>query len=135
MMSTMSAIFHLQAFLILCLMILGIGLRRRRRLHVPIMSAVIVWDLVLVLQIELFRDAIFKASRFMENSWLLNVHILLAVSTLVTYGFALYTGRRLLKNDNSIRKFHQRVGGIAFSLRVLTFATGLTYTLIKEIPS
>ena len=132
-MSTMSAIFHLQSFLCLCLLSVGIGLRKQRRLHVPIMSVAIIWDVILVLQVEIFRDAIFKASRFAENSWLLNVHILLAATTLVTYGFVVYTGRRLLRNDPIVRKYHRWSGRGAFSLRVLTFVTGLVYTLTKEV--
>ena len=132
-MSVVSILFHLQSFCILCVLGVGILLRRRRRWHVSLMLGAMVWDIVLILQIELFRDAIFKASRFMENSPLLNVHITLAVITLFFYGASLYTGKRLLAHDFSARKLHRRVGVGAFSLRILTFVTGLLNALNKGV--
>ena len=90
-MNTVSVLFHLQSFCILCVLGIGVVLRRRRRWHVPLMASAMIWDIILILQIELFRDALLKASRFLENPWLLNVHISLAVSTLVFYGASVYT--------------------------------------------
>ena len=126
-MSTASIVFHSQSFLILCVLGVGVALRKRRHLHVPLMAVAMVWDLILILQIELFRNALFKASRFMENVWLLNVHIVLAVTTLIFYGACVYTGRCLLANDFSLRGYHRLLGTCAIVLRVLTFATGLFY--------
>ena len=129
-MSTSSLVFQIQSFLILCVLGAGVFLRKRRKFHVPLMSVGILWDLILVLQIELLRDAIFKASRFMENFWLLNVHITLASTTLLFYGACVYTGRRLLANDFSVRKYHRWLGTTTIILRVLTFMTGLIYALV-----
>ena len=130
-MSATSIFFHLQSFLILCVLGLGVVLRKRRRLHVPLMSVGMGWDVILIVQIEIFRDALFKASRFMGNPGLLNVHVILATTTLVFYGFCIYTGRGLLAGRSSVRTRHRRAGMCAITFRVLTFITGLLNTLVS----
>ena len=102
-------------------------------MHVPLMITAMVWDVVLILQIELFRDALFKASQFLQNFWLLNTHIALAVVTLIFYGGCIHTGRRLLGNDFSIRGRHRLFGISAIVLRALTFITGFANALIKGV--
>ena len=44
-------LMQFQSFSILLLMLAGIIVRRRRQLHVKIMSAAMVWDVILILQI------------------------------------------------------------------------------------
>ncbi len=50
-----------QSLCIVLLMVAGIFFRRRRELHVKIMSAAMIWDVLLILQIELSRSAILNS--------------------------------------------------------------------------
>lgn len=112
-----------QSFCIVLLMIVGIAYRRRRDKHVKIMSAAMIWDVILILQIELSRSAILKASKALTNTTLLNIHVAIAVTTVILYGFMVYTGRALLNGRNEFRQRHKYLGYMTFSLRVLTFIT------------
>jgi hydrogenase-4 membrane subunit HyfE len=91
--------------------------------HVRIMTSAIIWDILLILQIELNRGAIAKAVQVTENKWLLNVHVSLAVTCVLFYFVMFYTGRKLLNFDNSIRPRHKLFGMITLTLRILTFIT------------
>ncbi len=104
-------------------MLLGVYYRKNRAKHVRIMSATIAWDLILVLQIELSRQAIFKASRAVSNPAILNIHIALAVSTVVLYFVLIFLGRKLLQGDNSKRALHRKLGLLTVGLRLLTLIT------------
>ena len=77
------------------------------------MSSAIVWDLILILQIELNRGAIATASQVTKNSFILNFHVAIAVSVVVLYFAAAYLGRQILKGDNSKRTLHKVCGIIA----------------------
>ena len=121
-----------QSLCIVLLMIAGIIVRRRRQLHVKIMSVAMIWDVILILQIELSRSAILKASKAMSNELLLNIHVSIAVSTVVLYGFMIYTGRKLLRGDQQIRKRHRTLGWTTLSMRILTFVTSFWAVVPKE---
>jgi uncharacterized membrane protein YozB (DUF420 family) len=83
----------------------------------------LAWDIILILQIELSRGAINKASKALANPVLLNIHVALAVSSVLFYFLLIYTGRKLLKGDNQIRLKHRLFGRIAYVLRTLTLIT------------
>ena len=121
-----------QSFSILLLMSAGIIVRRRRQLHVKIMSTAMVWDVILILQIELSRSAILKATHAVTNPLILNIHISIAVSTVVLYGFMIYTGRKLLSGQNQIRPRHKFLGWTTFTMRILTFITSFWAVVPKE---
>lgn len=112
-----------QSLCIVLLMLLGIIKRRQRQLHVKIMSLAMIWDIILILQIELSRSAILKASKAVANPMILNIHVSIAVSTVILYGFMVYTGRALLSGRNEIRNKHKILGYSTFLMRLLTFAT------------
>jgi uncharacterized membrane protein YozB (DUF420 family) len=120
---TSAYIFQIQSALIFSLMCLGILKRKNRKQHVPIMATVLIWDIILILQIELGRSAVEKAAKAMTNPMMLNIHVSIAVSCVVLYLFLIFTGRKLLKNDHSIRTLHKRLGWSAFTLRLLTLIT------------
>ena len=102
----MSAIiFQIQSTLIVLLMIFGITKRRVRNLHVKIMSLVIAWDILLILQIELNRGAINKASQVAKNSGLLTFHVFIAVTTVFIYFAMIYSGRKILSGNKSLSFF------------------------------
>ena len=112
-----------QSFLIVALMIYGIAQHRHRLKHVKIMSTAMIWDVLLILQIELSRSAILKASKAVTNPLLLNIHVSIAVSTVVLYGFMVWTGRKVLAGETEIHKRHKLLGWITMTMRVLTFVT------------
>jgi hypothetical protein len=104
-------------------MLYGVYHRRIRYKHVKIMKTVIIWDLLLVAQIELNRQAINTASKAMSNPAILNIHISLAVSTVLLYGVMFYTGSKLLGGNESIRKFHKPIGLLTLTVRIATLIT------------
>ena len=116
-------IFQAQSFLIVALLIYGVSKNKQRFLHVKIMRSAIIWDLLLVAQIELSRSAINTASKAATNHWLLNFHISLAVSTVLMYFVMLYTGKQLLNGNEAIRKKHKVLGILRLTLRVSTLIT------------
>lgn len=116
-------IFQVQSTLIVLLMLVGIHYRKIRSKHVKIMSTVIAWDILLILQIELSRSAIVKASKAASNEMLLNIHVLIAVSTVIAYGLMVQTGRKILKGENALLPRHKLTAIITVILRLLTYAT------------
>ena len=118
-----SIIFQMQSTLILSLLWFGVYKRKRRNLHVKIMSFAIIWDIVLVLQIELTRSAIAKASKVVSNSFLLNFHVAIAVSTVILYGVMVYLGRKILNGQMQFKTAHKYIGMITLLMRTSTYVT------------
>lgn len=116
-------LFQIQSALIFLLMIFGIMNRKIRSRHVPIMATVIAWDIILILQIELNRGAVAKASHALTNPMMLNIHVSLATASVIFYGLLIFTGRKLLNNAMKVKALHRNFGWIAFVLRFLTLAT------------
>jgi hypothetical protein len=96
------------------------------------MSIAMIWDVLLILQIELSRSAILKASKAVTNPMILNIHVSIAVSTVILYGFMVHSGRKLLAGDNSIRPRHKKLGYLTLFMRTLTFITSFWAVIPKE---
>jgi uncharacterized membrane protein YozB (DUF420 family) len=120
---TSAVVFQIQSFLVYALMVFGISKRKQRKVHVPTMITVLTWDVLLILQIELNRGAVEKASKAIINPLILNIHVSLAVSCVVFYILLIYTGRKLLQGQNNYRLRHRIFGWTAFALRTLTLIT------------
>lgn len=120
---TSVVVFQIQSILIYSLMLFGISKRRNRKIHVPTMITVLTWDILLILQIELNRSAVEKAAKALVNPLLLNIHVSFAVSCVVFYFLLIYTGKKLLKGDQSYRLRHRIFGWSALLLRTLTLIT------------
>lgn len=120
---TSTVVFQIQSSLIYLLMIYGITQRKNRKIHVPVMSTVLLWDVLLILQIELSREAVAKAAKAAINPMLLNVHVTFAVLSVVFYVLLVITGRKLLKGKQAMRPKHRVFGWTAFVLRTLTLVT------------
>lgn len=120
---TSAVVFQIQSFCIFALMVFGIVKRKQRKIHVPAMIAVISWDILLILQIELNRKAVEKAADALINPWLLNIHVSLALSCVIFYFLLIFTGIKLLKGEQQMRGRHRHFGWIAFLLRALTLIT------------
>jgi len=125
-------LMHTQSFLIVALMIYGIRQIPNRARHVKCMYIAMGWDIFLILQIELSRQAILKASNAVENPMLLNIHVSLAVTTVVLYGFMFATGRKVLSGQNQLIPRHRKLGYTTFVMRVLTLATSFLAVAPKE---
>lgn len=121
-----------QSLCIVLLMMLGIFYRRNRRLHVRIMSFAMIWDVILILQIELSRSAILKASKAATNALMLNIHVSIAVATVLLYGYMIYSGRAMLSGQSHFRKKHRIMGYTTFFMRILTFVTSFWAVVPKE---
>lgn len=91
------------------------------------MRFAIIWDLLLVAQIELTRGAIDKASKITTNPMILNIHVSLAVSTVLLYAVMFYTGSQLQKRGEKMRPTHKILG---FTTLVVRLSTLITSNLI-----
>ncbi len=118
-----SVFFQLQSILIIALIFFGISKRKQKFTHMKIMKSAILWDLLLVAQIEFSRGAIAKASKMITNPALLNIHVFLAVSTIVFYFFTYYFGNKLAGGNESIRMKHKIFAGLSLIFRLSTFVT------------
>ena len=118
-------LFQIQSLFILCLMGCGLYYRRRRSLHIKLMSGVIAWDILLILQIELNRGAVAKASQVVSNTALLNIHVGLALLCVLGYMGLIVAGRKLLAGHGSWRNFHRSLGWSVLVLRIFVFITSL----------
>lgn len=116
-------LMQLQSLCIVVLMIAGIKVHKNRKLHVKMMSVAMTWDLILILQIELSRSAILKASKAVTNAMALNIHVTIAVLTVVFYGFMIKSGRAVLSGNTHLRSRHKILGMTTMVLRILTFIT------------
>ena len=128
-----SVLFQIQSFLILSLLFIGtwlIAKKRNRDLHVKTMLTAIIWDVLLILQIELSRGAIAKASKAITNPYILNIHGSLALTTTILYVALVVMGRKILKGDYGILKLHKKLGILALIMRTLTFVTSF-YAVIE----
>lgn len=118
-----SVIFQIQSYVIISIIFYGIYHRRNRFKHMRIMKAAIIWDLLLVAQIEINRSAIDKASKIVSNPTILNIHVSLAVSTVLLYGFVWYFGQKLHNGEEKVRKWHRLSAGLALTTRLSTLIT------------
>ena len=90
-MTTSAVAFQIQSILVYALMVFGISKRKQRKIHVPTMIAVLTWDILLILQIELGRGAVEKASKALVNPLILNIHVSFAVSCVIFYILLIFT--------------------------------------------
>lgn len=121
-----------QSFCIVLLIMVGIFFKKNSKLHVRTMVFAMIWDLILILQIELSRSAIIKASKAATNSFLLNIHVSIAILTVFFYLIMALTGRKLLKGEIKIKTKHKTLGYTTLALRILTFITSFWAVTPKD---
>ena len=125
-------LMQVQSLSIVLLLILGIVFKRNLKLHVRTMSLAISWDILLILQIELSRSAILKATKAASNPIALNIHVTIAVITVIFYAIMIFTGRKLLKKEIKFKPRHRLFGYSTLILRVLTLVTSFWAVTPKE---
>ncbi|AYF45069.1 MULTISPECIES: hypothetical protein [Halobacteriovorax] len=124
--------FQIQSFIILALMVYGVTQSKKRKKHIKIMSSAIIWDILLILQIELNRSAIDKALEVFQSQTALKIHLFFAVSSVVLYFAMIISGRKVLAGDRSFIPKHRYLGITTLAFRILTFITSF-YAAAKPI--
>ncbi|MGA2882936.1 MAG: hypothetical protein ABSG13_28650 [Bryobacteraceae bacterium] len=113
--------FHATSTLVLLILIAGILLRRRRRIHIPVMITAFSLDLLSVLAIEISRSAIKKATS--SPPPLLLFHVIVSVFALVFYGVMFVLGERVRNGAEQLRPWHRRVAWMFGACRTTNYVT------------
>jgi uncharacterized membrane protein YozB (DUF420 family) len=129
---TSAIFFQIQSLIIFSLLTLGVVKRKNKNIHTKTMLIAIVWDLLLVLQIELNRGAILKASKATTNPFILNFHVSMAVTCVLLYIFMLYSGKFLKIGEYKLRSLHKRFGFATYIIRFITLITSYWVVFPKE---
>lgn len=110
---------YIAALAWLCLA-LGYAARKDRRKHIPLMLTGILLDILLVLYLQLAREAIQTAASF-ELGWMPQVHIGFSSIALLLYFPVLYCGVQLWRGKASekLRSLHIRLGITALMARTV----------------
>lgn len=119
-------VFQIQSILIVALMVYGVlNAKKNRLVHRKIMIAAMIWDLILILQIELTRSAIAKAASVLDkpHQMLFYIHLFFAISTVLLYPLAAYSGQQLIKNNSSLSAKHKNIGRVILFFRISTLFT------------
>jgi len=103
----------------------GVYYRKIKTKHIKLMGTGIIWDLILILQIELTRHAINTASKALTNPMILNIHVSFSVLTVLLYFTIIPTGLSLKKGNENIRKTHRFLGVTTLTSRTLVFITSI----------
>ena len=109
---------------VLVLLAFGIYHRHRPSLHIPTMLACFAIDVGNVIYIEVRRGAVEKtiSTAGTAGEWILKLHILVSVLSIVGYLVAVITGVRLLRKGRG-RLAHRLNAVIFLSLRVTNYLT------------
>lgn len=125
-------IFQTQSVIIFSILTFGLIKKKNKDLHTKAMMTAIIWDILLVLQIELTRGAILKASKAVSNPFILNFHVAMAITCVLGYLFMLYSGKFLKIGDFALRSLHKKVGISTYLLRLITLITSFWAVIPKE---
>ena len=113
---------HLLSSLVFVLIVMGVWCRHRRpALHIRLMTAAFVSDVLLVLYIEATRHAVETVARGTRP--LVWVHATVSVLVIAAYVTQLTLGRRVLAGVHTSRRVHAVVGMTFVSLRSLNYVT------------
>ena len=125
-------LFQIQSFIVFGLLSLGLYFKKSKEKHMKIMLTAIIWDVLLILQIELNRGAILKASHALTNPFILNFHVTMAVTCVIGYIFMIYSGRFLKIGEQKLRKLHKKIGMTTYTLRLITLITSFYAVIPKK---
>lgn len=116
------SMFIVLSTLVVLLIFYGLSQRHNRAVHVPVMSAAFAADVVLVLAIELSRQAVEKAVTHVDNG-LLMFHVAVSLLSLVMYIALTLSGRKLLRGEEAVRPLHQKMAGAFLLFRLSNYVT------------
>ena len=117
-----TALYFCLASLAFGLLLLGYGMRKRRKPHAALMSAGMLLDLLLVLTLEFTKGAIATAMDDELTSWQM-AHVATSTAAVLLYFpvGALGLLRLLNKGSASERSWHVRLGTLALAFRTLGY--------------
>jgi hypothetical protein len=113
--------FHAVSTFVVLLIVAGVLLRRRRRIHIAVMIAAFSLDLAAVLAIEVSRGAIRKATA--SPPPLLLFHVMVSVFALVFYGVMFALGERVRQGAQRLRPWHRRTAWAFGACRTANYVT------------
>ena len=112
---------HVVSAVVLVLVGLGLWCRKRPKWHMRIMASAFVMDVLLVVYIEVTRNAVEKvASQIKLMIW---IHALISLGVLICYVVMIWLGRRALRGDKASKSTHRNMGMVFVTLRSLNYAT------------
>lgn len=113
-----TVIFQIQSTLILILFFWGYSkVKSNINLHKKIMITAVIWDILLILQIEFTRAAVEKVAKLTGNGIWLYIHVSFALLTVISYAIVI-----TLAKKNIFQK-HKYLGKLTILLRFLTYIT------------
>jgi hypothetical protein len=125
--------------LVVFIVILGLLFRKKRSLHIPLMSSAFLIDLSLVLIIELQRQAIENV--VVSKSPFVWFHVTISVTVLVLYIVLAITGSKMSKipqgpliANSKLIKIHKVSAVLFIILRLTNFFTSLSMPEQVHIP-
>jgi hypothetical protein len=113
--------FHMISTLVVVLLSVGVAVRRKRRIHIPIMIAAFGADLVSLLAIEFSRGAIKKAVS--SPPPLLLFHVTVSVAALAFYVVMFVLGERVRVGATYLRPWHRRAAWVFGTCRTANYVT------------
>jgi hypothetical protein len=107
---------------IVLMLFVGLLFRHNRKIHVPLMSLAFGADVILVLAIELNRQAIEKATTHLDDG-LLMFHVSVSLLTLILYTALTVLGVKLLKGKTEALTWHRRLAPWFLFCRLANYVT------------
>lgn len=121
----MTSLPIIAALLSYALMVVAYFLHRQRWFHVPVMLAIIVFDIAMPVYLYLHRN---WWKRLIEQgditSFLVWMHIGLLITMFVLDGVQILTAARIFKGDHTARPDHSLQGKALLAVRGLVVLTG-----------
>lgn len=106
------------------ILITGFIFRHKRSYHASMMTLGMLIDIILVLYLQVTRDAI-QSAISLENSFFQSIHIVTSTLAIMFYLPLFFVGLMLLRNKALpfMRVWHIRFGILALTLRTIGFIT------------
>ena len=109
-------------------LLVGIALRRNRKVHPPMMITCFLADVALVTYLELARGAVEKVTTHIEKHSMppeLSIHIAIASLSIVFYIMLIVTGYRVLKGKTTNSRRHRTFAIIFVIVRFASLVTAV----------
>lgn len=120
---------NILSVIILGILLWGRSLRfKNLKRHILIVQIAMASDILLVAGLVVFRNALGKVSTGMP--WTLQIHIPIALTTILLYGLITRAGYRLKSGDERARRALRGLDKLVLVFRVLTLVTSLMVQFI-----
>lgn len=99
---------------------LGLLRRKNKNIHIPLMLSAITLDVVVVVILEVTRNAVKTASEF-KLSALAQTHIFVSSIAMLHYPVLIFLGVQLYRGKYGKKGLHRRLGVSCYAFRTLGF--------------